>query len=230
MKGTLYGVGVGPGDPRLMTYLAVGTIIKCPVIAVPSSGKEGAVSYRIAAGIVKGLDEKKCLELSTPMTKDRQVLGEAYGAAAEKIAAELEAGRDVAYLTLGDPTIYSTYIYIHRRVRELGYDVKIVNGVPSFCAASAELGDSLADRSEQLHIIPSTYEIEEALELSGTKVLMKAASRMPAVKEALRRKGLRAAMVENCGMENQKIYADAEEIPEEASYYSLVVVKEENHD
>lgn len=230
MKGTLYGVGVGPGDPRLMTYLAVETIIKCPVIAVPSSGKEGAVSYRIAAGIVKGLDEKKCLELSTPMTKDRQVLGEAYGAAAEKIAAELEAGKDVAYLTLGDPTIYSTYIYIHRRVRELGYDVKIVNGVPSFCAASAELGDSLADRSEQLHIIPSTYEIEEALELSGTRVLMKAASRMPAVKEALRRKGLRAAMVENCGMENQKIYADAEEIPEEASYYSLVVVKEGNHD
>ena len=230
MKGTLYGVGVGPGDPRLMTYLAVETIIKCPVIAVPSSGREGAVSYRIAAGIVKGLDEKKCLELSTPMTKDRQVLGEAYGAAAEKIAAELEAGKDVAYLTLGDPTIYSTYIYIHRRVRELGYDVKIVNGVPSFCAASAELGDSLADRSEQLHIIPSTYEIEEALELSGTRVLMKAASRMPAVKEALRRKGLRAAMVENCGMENQKIYADAEEIPEEASYYSLVVVKEGNHD
>ena len=114
--------------------------------------------------------------------------------------------------------------------RELGYDVKIVNGVPSFCAASAELGDSLADRSEQLHIIPSTYEIEEALELSGTKVLMKAASRMPAVKEALRRKGLRAAMVENCGMENQKIYTDAEEIPEEASYYSLVVVKDGNHD
>ena len=107
---------------------------------------------------------------------------------------------------------------------------KFVHGVPSCGAASAGRGDSLADRSKQLHITPSTYETGGAGELPGTKGLMKAASRMPAVKEALRRKGLRAAMVENCGMENQKIYADAEEIPEEASYYSLVVVKEENHD
>ena len=60
MKGTLYGVGVGPGDSRLMTYLAVETIEKCPVIAVPAEGREHAVSYRIADGIVKGLDQKEC--------------------------------------------------------------------------------------------------------------------------------------------------------------------------
>ena len=71
IKGTLYGVGVGPGDPRLMTYLAVDTIRKCPVIAVPADGKENAVSYKIASGIVENLDEKECLNLTTPMTKDR---------------------------------------------------------------------------------------------------------------------------------------------------------------
>ncbi|MFR5732658.1 MAG: SAM-dependent methyltransferase [Clostridium sp.] len=92
---------------------------------------------------------------------------------------------DVACLTLGDPTIYSTYIYIHRLVKARGYDAKIINGIPSFCAVSARLEDSLADRSEQIHIIPSTYGVEDALNLSGTKVLMKAASKMPLVKEVL---------------------------------------------
>ena len=78
IKGTLYGVGVGPGDPRLMTYLAVDTIQKCPVIAVPADGKENAVSYKIASGIVENLDEKECLNLTTPMTKDKAVLNAAY--------------------------------------------------------------------------------------------------------------------------------------------------------
>ena len=70
MNGTLYGVGVGPGDPRLMTYLAVDTIKCCPVLAVPADGKGKAVAYRIASGIVKNLDQKECLDLTTPMTKD----------------------------------------------------------------------------------------------------------------------------------------------------------------
>ena len=81
IKGTLYGVGVGPGAPRLMTYLAVDTIQKCPVIAVPADGKENAVSYKIASGIVENLDEKECLNLTTPMTKDKAVLNAAYQAA-----------------------------------------------------------------------------------------------------------------------------------------------------
>lgn len=120
MNGTLYGVGVGPGDPRLMTYLAVDTIKNCPVIAVPADGKEKAVAYKIASGIVDGIDEKECLNLSTPMTKDKAVLDAAYQAAAEAIIEKLKEGKDVACLTLGDPTIYSTYIYIHRLVKAQG--------------------------------------------------------------------------------------------------------------
>ena len=74
MKGRLFGVGVGPGDPELMTYKAVRTIEKCPVIAVPAKGREHAVSYRIAAGMVDNMEEKEYLDLDTPMTKDRQIL------------------------------------------------------------------------------------------------------------------------------------------------------------
>jgi len=230
MAGTLYGVGVGPGDPRMMTCLAVETIERCQIIAVPDHGREYAVSYKIAKGMVKGLEEKECLNLATPMTKDKRVLEENYAFAAAQITGHLEAGRDVAYLTLGDPTIYSTYIYIHRLVKKQGYDARIISGVPSFCAAAARIGESLADRSQQIHIIPSAYDIEEALAYEGTKVFMKAASKLPDVKKVLRDNGLAAVMVENCGLEKEHIYPAIDEMPDNAGYYTIVLVKEGNHD
>lgn len=228
MKGTLFGVGVGPGDPDLMTYKAVETIERCPVLAVPAKGKEYAVSYKIASGRVKQIEEKECIDLDTPMTKDRQVLEENYKKAAEKIIKELDKGKDVAYLTLGDPTVYSTYMYIHRIVKESGYKTAIINGIPSFCAAAARLGDSLVDRSQQLHIIPSSYVVEEALEYPGTKVLMKSASKLGEVKDVLSRhhRTAQVTMVENCGMPEEHIYEDISEIPENAGYYTLLIVKE----
>lgn len=226
MSGILYGVGVGPGDPKMMTFLAVETIERCPVIAVPAEGREHAVSYKIAKGMIKGLEEKEYLNLSTPMTKDRKVLEESYERAAEQIVECLKAGKDVAYLTLGDPTIYSTYIYIHRRVVSRGFSAQMINGVPSFCAAAAKLGDSLADRSEQIHILPSTYTIEEALDYQGTKVLMKAGSQLSAVKHTIEEKGLDGVMVENCGLENEHIYRGIRKMPEKASYYTIVLVQE----
>ena len=227
IKGTLYGVGVGPGDPRLMTYLAVDTIQKCPVIAVPADGKENAVSYKIASGIVENLDEKECLNLTTPMTKDKAVLNAAYQAASNQIIEQLEQGKDVACLTLGDPTIYSTYIYIHRIVKAHGYATEIINGIPSFCAVSAKLQDSLVDRSEQLHIIPASYGIGKALELSGTKIFMKAGRKLPELKRRLQGRSEKVIMIENCGMENEAVYQGTECIPEEGGYYALLIMKEE---
>lgn len=226
MSGILYGVGVGPGDPKLMTYLAVETIEKCPVIAVPSEEKNRAAGYRIALHMVKGLDRKECLKLPIPMTKDREILEQSYEEAAGQIIRRLEAGQDTAYLTLGDPTVYSTYIYIQRIVKEKGYEAQIISGVPSFCAIAARLGDSLADRSQQIHILPSSYDIEEGLGYKGTRILMKAGSRLAQVKEILKDKEMAAVMVENCGMEGEHIYRTVEEMPEKASYYSTVLVKD----
>ena len=230
MHGILYGVGVGPGDPRLMTFLAAETIKKCEVLAVPARTREQAVSYQIARGLLPELDQKACLSLAVPMTKDRTVLNAAYEQAADLVEEQLKAGKDVACLTLGDPTIYSTYIYLHRIIKARGYETQIISGVPSFCAVSAKLQDSLVDRSEQLHIIPSTYDIEAALELPGTKVLMKAASKMPLVKATLKEKHMTGTMIENCGMPEEHIYHKIDEIPDRASYYSIIVVKEGNHD
>lgn len=82
------------------------------------------------------------------------------------------------------------------------------------------------ENSEELHVIPASYQIEDALELSGTKVLMKAGKKMPTVKQFLKEKNCRAVMVENCGMDTEQKYFSAEEIPDQASYYSLIIVKE----
>ena len=228
MKGTFYGVGVGPGDPRLMTILAVETIRSCPVVAVPLHGSERGVAYQIARGMIDDLDAKECVGFRVPMSKDRNILTEAYQRAASDIIEKLREGKDVACLTLGDPTIYSSYIYLHRIVQASGFHTEIISGVPSFCAVSAKLGDSLVDRDEQLHVIPSSYAstLEAALQLPGTKVLMKAGREIGAVKELIRQQNCSCRMVENCGMPDENIYACLEDIPEKAGYYSVIVVKE----
>lgn len=164
MNGRFYGVGVGPGDPRLMTILAVETIRSCPVIAVPLHGSERGVAYQIARGMIDDLDAKECVGFRVPMSKDRNVLTEGYQRAAADIIEKLREGKDVACLTLGDPTIYSSYIYLHRIVQASGFHTEIISGVPSFCAVSAKLSDSLVDRDEQLHVIPSSYGVHRSLQ------------------------------------------------------------------
>ena len=225
-KGKLYGVGVGPGDPELMTLKAVRIIKESAVIAIPAETKEACVAYRIAEGAVPEIGEKELLCISMPMTKDREVLMASHDAGAEKIERLLDMGKDVAFLTLGDVAVYSTYLYIHKRAAAAGYETELVSGIPSFCAAAARLGIGLTETKEELHVIPATYGVEEALTLPGTKVLMKAGKKMAKVKAALMAGGCEAYMVENCGMENEKIYRSAAEIDENAGYYSLLIVKE----
>lgn len=225
-RGTLYGVGIGPGDPELLTLKAVRRIREAQVIALPGKEAKETVAYRIAVQAVPELENKHLLAVAMPMTKDRTELEENHKKAAKAVEQELDQGKDVAFLTLGDPTVYSTYLYVHKRVQEDGYEAKIVSGVTSFCAAAAELEIGLVENSQQLHVIPASYQIEDALKLPGTKVLMKAGRKMEQVKELLKQMDAEVLMVENCGMEGQRICRGAEEIPESAGYYSLIVVKE----
>lgn len=227
MTGKLYGIGVGPGDPELLTLKAVRLIKECDVIAVPGKQKEETVAYKIVKQAVPEIAEKECLEVDMPMTKDKEKLAQSHKAAFEKVSQVLDAGKNIAFLTLGDPCVYSTYIYIHQRIQQAGYETEIVSGIPSFCAVSARLNQGLVERSEMLHVIPSSYGVEEGMKLSGTRVLMKAGKKMGQVKEQLKKMNVQASMIENCGMENEKIYHSIEEIPEEAGYYSLIIVKEQ---
>ena len=226
MKGKLYGIGVGPGDPELLTLKALRIIKESPVIAVPGDVPPESVAYKIVKGAYPELDTKEIVGIPMPMTKDKEKLEESHAKGTAVIAGHLDAGKQVAFLTLGDPTVYSTYIYIHKRIEDLGYPLEIISGITSFCAAAARLNIGLVEKAEPLHVAPASYPIEEALELSGTKVLMKAGKKMGRVKETLRAHGAACRMVENCGMADEKIYDSVEEIPDEAGYYSLIIVKE----
>lgn len=221
--GTLYGVGVGPGDPELMTLKAVKTALACDLIAVPHKDAAQCTALKIALGAAPELAEKPLLTVDMPMTKDADLLEESYRKGAALLEGELAQGKNICFLTLGDPTVYSTYLYLHQRVTAHGYPGVIIPGVTSFCGAAAALGISLCENDQQLHIIPGTYTPTQALRLPGVKVMMK--NNLPATLEALRQMGASAAMVENCGMENEKIYRKLEDIPENAGYFSLLIVK-----
>lgn len=226
MSGKLYGVGVGPGDPELLTIKAVRIITEADILFVPGEEKESSIAYKIAKQAVEEIDKKEVISIHMPMTKDEKRLEESHKNGANEIIHYLDQGKIVAFLTLGDPTVYSTYIYLHKIIRERGYETEIISGIPSFCAVAARLNQGLVEKSEQLHVIPSSYDIKDALELSGTKVLMKAGKKISAVVEQLQKLNCQASMIENCGMENEKIYKCLNEIKEDAGYYSLIIVKE----
>lgn len=225
MSGTLYGVGVGPGDKKLLTLLAVETLQMVDKIIVPDMGGE-KTAFKIVEEYIQDKEKVFC---HLPMTRNEAELQQAHQQAAEIICEELEKGYNLGFITLGDPTVYSTYMYVHRLVLEKGYKGTIINGIPSFCAVAGKLNISLCDKNEALHIIPASYEhTEELLDLDGNKVLMKSGKQLAQVIGMLKEKGMieQAKMVECCCMENEKIYQDITEV-EESSYFSVVVVKEQ---
>lgn len=226
MKGILYGVGVGPGDPELMTLKAVRLIKENEVIAVPGEKAEDTVAYKIAVQAVPELAEKELLSLHMPMTHDRKELERNHEKAAETVISVLEQGKHVIFLTLGDPVIYSTFSYVQKRVEKRGYKTGIVSGITSFCAAGARLNTPLVEWNEPLHVLPAVHRLESDLDQPGTYVLMKSGKKMRQVKELLARSGRDVMMVENCGMEQEHVYRGLEQIPENAGYYSLIIAKE----
>ena len=224
-KGKLYGVGVGPGDPELVTVKAVRLLRQADVVAVPDKG----VGEKTALQIVKDyVDEAKIQYFPTPMIRDSQQLQRNYEAQADRICESLDQGKTVVFITLGDPTIYSTYYYIHKIVEGRGYQAELIPGVPSFCAVAARLGISLCEHSERLLIVPASSPVEDALSVQANKVFMKAGSSILDLQEALRAAGQleQACAVENCSMENEHIWRNFSEMDRPSGYFSIVVVKE----
>lgn len=218
MKGTLYLVGVGPGDPELMTLKAFRAIQSADVIACPSRGNAPGVAYQIARQIVPDLEQKEALPLDLPMTGSD--ISAAYRAAAAAIRQKLDVGKTVACLTLGDPGFYSTVYHFIDLFIGGGYAVEIVSGIPSFCAASARLRVPLATGKEDVLITTG-----DLLEFPGTQVIMKAGSHLRALKEKLRARGRSAILIENCGMDTERVYEDIDAFPDEAAYFTLIIVR-----
>ncbi|MDO5545828.1 MAG: precorrin-2 C(20)-methyltransferase [Eubacteriales bacterium] len=226
MKGIAYGVGVGPGDPEMMTLKAVRIIRENDVIALPGKNPKETVAYKIASAAVPELAQKELISVYMPMTHNKEEQARCHAEGAAKIETYLEQGKNVVYLTLGDSSIYCTFTYLQRILESHGYETRLVSGIPSFCAAAARMNTPLSLWDEQIHILPAAHSLQEPLPEKGTCVLMKSGSRMTQVKQLIRGSGRDAVMVENCGTENEKVYCHVDEIPDDAGYYSLIIARE----
>lgn len=223
--GKLYGVSVGPGDPELLTLKAVRVIREADVVAVPDTGDNHQVALGIAQEHLAG---KTIVNCPTPMPRDHDVAMAAYRSVADTLCALLAQGKDVAYLTLGDATVYSTYIYIHQMVRDRGFEAEIVPGVTSFCAAAAKLGVSLCEGSEQLLVVPARgAHLDDALDYPANKVFMKAGRSLEALRDALEERGqlADASMVANCGLPGEAVFPQFENADLSSGYFSVVLAK-----
>ena len=228
-QGMLYGVGVGPGDPELLTLKAVRALREADVIAMPDKGSGEQTARTIVGDYLEG---KELLHCPTPMVRDRAALEESYETNARELCALLDEGKTVAFITLGDPCIYSTYIYIHQKVVKRGYRAQLIPGVPSFCAAAARLGVSLCQGEERLLIAPAGCGVEDCVNFPANQVYMKAGRNLPRLQQMLAEHGkLEGAMgVTRCGMEGERLWPRAAEMDPESGYFSLLIVPGKDRD
>ncbi len=193
MTGVLYGVGVGPGAPDLLTLRAVNVLGKVDVIlAAASPRNDYSAALETARPHLR--PDVRMLRLEFPMTRDRAVLHEAWRVAAEETQKVLENGENAAFLTIGDPLVYSTFGYLMQTLKQRAphLPIEIISGITSIQAAAARTGTILCENSESLRIIPginSREELEKALDGADTAVILKAYRNLPAIVDALRATG-----------------------------------------
>ncbi len=228
-KGVFYGIGVGPGDPELLTVKALRMMGECSVLACPQT-KSGEM---LALDIVRqamDVSEKTILPLHFTMSRDAAIQRAAHKKAADEVCHYLEQGQDVAMPNLGDVSIYSTYCYLMEIVKERGFETQMVAGVPSFCAIAARLGISLTEMNSPLHIAPGSSNLEEVLHWPGNKILMKSGSQMHSVLQAIDEHAdlAKSAMIQNCGLPDERVFPNLKEKkPQDSTgYFATVIVKE----
>lgn len=224
MSGTLYGIGLGPGDPELLTLKAVRLLRAVPVIAYPASEGAPSLARSIAAPHLPGGQEEIAIGLC--MAADRAPGRSAYDAAAPRIAAHLEAGRDVAILCEGDPFFYGSFMYLFGRLSGR-FHAEIVPGISSVMAAASAAHRPLAARSERFVVLPATlpdHELRAGLETCESFAIMKLGRHFSRVKTLLGAMGLMNAATygERVSMPEQRILP-LEETGDTAPYFSLIL-------
>ncbi len=230
MKGKLYGIGVGPGDPELMTLKAKRLIEECDIVAVPVK-KEGeeSVALNIARGAAS-VPEEKVRRILFTMNKDKAKREECRQAAAEAIMEYLDAGQSVAMPVLGDVGIYSTYSYVHKKLIQAGYEVQMISGIPSFCAGASRANISIVEGNEGFGVIPSLKGIDQVKKAMGVfdnLVIMKVGSHVKEVYDILKAEGKEdnAIIISNVGMEGEYV---GPLLPDrEYGYFTTMIIKSE---
>lgn len=247
-RGKIYGVGVGPGDPELMTLRACRLIREHNRIAVPVTAEKSpclswdetnsdprkSTAYQIAVRAVPELADKKITGVFMPMVHDPEKMHLQHKKAASRLMEIADTGEDVVYLTLGDPTIYCSFSYLQKILEENGYAVELVSAVTSFCASAAAAGVPLILGQEELRIVSGISEerLEKILSASDLTnkdienlVVMKAGGNVRKTASLLKARGYEVLTAVNCGMEDGKIYRSSQELPERTDYFTLLIGK-----
>lgn len=214
----LYGIGVGPGDSELLTIKALRAIENCDIIVAPVAVEGGeSVAYEIAKEYIK--DDTKVILKHFPMGKKDRVekAKEAY----EYIRYEIQNGKTVGFLTIGDPYVYSTYIHMLDHMKENGIEVITIPGITSFCAAASLVNRTLVIGNEPLLILPAS----RISDIKDEKyvVIMKVYKKEEDVIDYLEEKGFDYVCVQRVGRDGEKVLTNREDIINSREYMSLII-------
>lgn len=223
MSGTLYGVGLGPGDPDLITRRAARLIEGATHIAYPSLAGGDSFARAIAADLIpEGAVE---IRMDVPMTRDRAPAQAAYDAGSAEIAAVLKAGHDVVCLCEGDPFFYGSFMYLFARLKDR-FDVQVVPGVTSLTACAAAAAMPLTARNEVMTVLPGPLPddaLRDHLRAADTVVVMKVGRHLPRLRALLDREGLTGTYIERATL-GAEVVLPLAEAPENAPYFSMILV------
>lgn len=232
MTAKFFGVGVGPGNPELLTLKAHRVLKEANLLCVPVTGAEKeSLALKITAQYIR--PDQEILELHLPMTQDLVTLEECWQAAANQIISHLRLGKRVAFLTIGDPSLFSTYTYIMYRVQAQTPEIPVetIPGITSLAAAAARLNQPLSEGEEKLMIVPALKnpeELKEIFKVSANVVLMKVSRQFPEIVRVLEETGhlKEAVLVTRCGQTGERIMWNLREaLGEKIDYMSLIIIK-----
>jgi len=231
--GRCYGVGVGPGDPELLTVKALRLLESCPVVAYFCAARRESNARRVVQHHLR--PEHTELKLVYPVTTEavapstyETLLADFYDQSAKRVAEILDEGVDVAVLCEGDPFFFGSYMYLHHRLCDR-YPSEVVPGVSSALAGAAVLGSPLASRNERFAVLSGVLPVPElaaGLAAADSAVILKVGRNLDTVREAVRRAGLldRASYLEWATLPNQRVLPLADVDGTDAPYFSMVVI------
>lgn len=235
----LIGIGVGPGDPDLLTVKAAKAIQNADIIMCPASNQDRpSIALSVVSSLIDKSKNQEIVKLIFPMTKDKDVLEETWKRNAKIMSEKVLSGKNVVYLTVGDPYLYSTWIYMYKDLKENYPDMEIsvIPGIVSMFTFASKVGVSIAEGAEKVAIIPSCYDLSSVKEIakhSETMVFLKDGRYFDKVIEVLKESGFPDnsifAIGQDLGTENEIIkkmtLGEVNDNTLTTKYFSILVVK-----
>ncbi len=230
-KSVLYGIGIGPGDPELVTLKAINVLKRVDTIFAPFSTKN---SYSLALNIIASYvdKDKEVVKLNFPMTKDKNELEDAWRRNAEIVIEHLKKGKECAFVTLGDPLTYSTFGYVSKKIRKMYKDaeIKVIPGITSYHASAALSNTVLVESEESFAVVSGAMgakNLRSIVNHVDNVVVLKVYRHFDEIKETIAKLGLedKCVLISRCGLDGEMVLRGLDKIDKEnLSYLTLLII------